>query len=160
MNSWSNCWSWGFDLGHPWWRHQMKTFSVLLAVCEGNPPVTGGFPSHKRPVTWSFAIFFDVGMGNRLSKQSKCGWFETPWPSLWRHSIERNNRYSIITCKATEMPAGDYVNFSVPAVEIVFTHIDWKQGSCLLTGLTWIRAWVMNHVPAILRIGKEAHGPT
>ena len=28
----------------PWWRHQMKTFSALLALCEGNPPVTGGFP--------------------------------------------------------------------------------------------------------------------
>ena len=23
-----------------WWRHQMKTFSVLPAFCEGNPPVT------------------------------------------------------------------------------------------------------------------------
>ena len=26
------------------WRHQMETFSALLALCEGNPPVTGGFP--------------------------------------------------------------------------------------------------------------------
>ena len=25
-------------------------FSALLALCEGNPPVTGGFPS-QRPVT-------------------------------------------------------------------------------------------------------------
>ena len=24
-----------------WWRHQIKTFSVLLALCKGNPPVTG-----------------------------------------------------------------------------------------------------------------------
>ena len=29
-----------------WWRHQMRTFSALLALYEGNPPVTGGFP-HK-----------------------------------------------------------------------------------------------------------------
>ena len=28
-----------------WWRHQMGTFSALLALCEGNPSVTGGFPS-------------------------------------------------------------------------------------------------------------------
>ena len=27
-----------------WWRHPMETFSALLALCEGNPPVTGGFP--------------------------------------------------------------------------------------------------------------------
>ena len=31
----------------------MKMFSALLALCEGNPPVTGGFPS-RRPVTRSF----------------------------------------------------------------------------------------------------------
>ena len=24
-----------------WWRHQRETFSTLLALCEGNPPVTG-----------------------------------------------------------------------------------------------------------------------
>ena len=28
-----------------WWRHQMAIFSALLALCEGNPPVAGGFPS-------------------------------------------------------------------------------------------------------------------
>ena len=27
-----------------WWRHQMETFFVLLALCKGNPPVTSGFP--------------------------------------------------------------------------------------------------------------------
>ena len=31
--------------------------SALLALCEGNPPVTGAFPSQK-PVTRSFDIFF------------------------------------------------------------------------------------------------------
>ena len=25
-----------------WWRHHMETFSALLVICEGNPPVTGG----------------------------------------------------------------------------------------------------------------------
>ena len=28
-----------------WWRYQIKAFCALLALCEGNPPVTGGFPS-------------------------------------------------------------------------------------------------------------------
>ena len=27
-----------------WWRHRKEKFSALLALCEGNPPVTGGFP--------------------------------------------------------------------------------------------------------------------
>ena len=29
-----------------WWRHQLETFSALLAICAGNSPVPGGFP-HK-----------------------------------------------------------------------------------------------------------------
>ena len=29
----------------PWLRHQMETFFALPALCEGNPPVTGGLPS-------------------------------------------------------------------------------------------------------------------
>ena len=36
-----------------WWRHQMETFSALLALCAGNSPVTREFPS-QRPVTRSF----------------------------------------------------------------------------------------------------------
>ena len=36
----------------------METFSALLALCTGNSPVTGEFPS-QIPVTRSFDIFFD-----------------------------------------------------------------------------------------------------
>ena len=38
-----------------WWRHQMETFSALLALCAGNWPVTGEFPS-QRPVTRRFSL--------------------------------------------------------------------------------------------------------
>ena len=44
---------------NPWWCHQMETFSVLLALCAGNSPVTGEFPS-QRPVTRSFDVSFDL----------------------------------------------------------------------------------------------------
>ena len=47
----------------PWWRHQMETFSALLALCAGNSPVTGEFPS-QRPVMWSFNMFFDLRLKN------------------------------------------------------------------------------------------------
>ena len=30
-----------------WWRHQMETFSALLALWAGNSPVTGEFPSQN-----------------------------------------------------------------------------------------------------------------
>ena len=62
----------------------METFSVLLALCMGNPPVHGGFPS-QRPVTRSFDIFFDLRLNKRLSKQLWSWWFETSSGSLWRH---------------------------------------------------------------------------
>ena len=65
-------------VGKQWWRHQMETFSALLAFCAGNSPVTGEFPS-QRPVTQSFDVFFDLCLTKRLSKRSWGWWFETPW---------------------------------------------------------------------------------
>ena len=35
----------------------METFCALLALCEANPPVIGGFHSQK-PVTRSFDTYF------------------------------------------------------------------------------------------------------
>ena len=67
-----------------WWRHQVETFSSLLALCTGNSPVTGEFPT-QRPVTRSFDVFFDLRLNKRLSKQSWGWWFETPSRPLWRH---------------------------------------------------------------------------
>ena len=40
-----------------WWRHQMETFSALLAICAGNSPVSGEF-SVQTPVTRSFDVSF------------------------------------------------------------------------------------------------------
>ena len=51
-----------------WWRHQIETFSALLAICAGNSPVTGEVPA-QRPVTRSFDVFFDLRPNKRLSKQ-------------------------------------------------------------------------------------------
>ena len=47
--------------------------STLLAICA------------QRPVTRSFAVFFDLCPNKRLSKQSWGWWFETHSGSLWRH---------------------------------------------------------------------------
>ena len=66
-----------------WWRHQMETFSALLAICAGNSPVSGEFPT-QRPVTRSSDIFFDLRLYKRRSKQSWSWWFETLSCPLWR----------------------------------------------------------------------------
>ena len=71
----------------PWWRHQMETLSALLALCEGNSPVTNEIPS-QRPVARRFDVFSDLRLNKRLSKQTWGWWFETPSRSLWRHCNE------------------------------------------------------------------------
>ena len=55
-----------------WWRHQIEIFSALLALCTGNSPVTGEFPS-QRPVTRSFDVFFDLCLNNLLSNNGEAG---------------------------------------------------------------------------------------
>ena len=79
----SLCDIWAF-IKIPWWRHQMETFSALLALCSGNSPVPGEFLI-QRPVTRSFDVLFHLCLNKRLSKQSRGWWFETPSRSLWRH---------------------------------------------------------------------------
>ena len=55
-----------------WWRHQMETFSALLALCTGNSPVTGELPS-QRPLTQNFDVSLICALNTRLSKQSWAG---------------------------------------------------------------------------------------
>ena len=52
--------------------HQMETFSALLALCAGNSPVNGEFPS-QRPVTRSTDVFFDLRVNKNSSKQREAG---------------------------------------------------------------------------------------
>ena len=95
-----------------WWRHQMETFSALLALCAGNSLVTGEFPS-QRPVTQSFDVFFDLRLNKRLTKQS-WGWgFGTPWCSLWHHrnvlfifSIRATRGHLEISTKVSRVSVG------------------------------------------------------
>ena len=69
-----------------WWRHEMETFCVLLAICAGNSPVTDEFPA-QRPVKRSFDVFFDLDPNKRLTKSGGL-WLETPTRPLWRHCNE------------------------------------------------------------------------
>ena len=76
----------GFVLNHryflcAWWRHQMETFSVLLALCVRIRRSPVNSPHKGR----SFNVFFDLRLNKRLNKQSWGWWFETPSRLLWRH---------------------------------------------------------------------------
>ena len=63
---------------------ELKNFPRYCHLC-------GKFTSHRafpaqRPLTRNFDVFFDLGLNERLSKQSWCWWFETPSRPLWRHT--------------------------------------------------------------------------
>ena len=106
---------------HTWWRHQMETFSALLAICAGNSPVPGEFPT-QRPVTRSFDVFFDLRLNKRLSKQWWGWWFEKLSRPLWRH---RNYCGCIIV---------------VNNQSLVIIVVNSSQGPPLLI-------WMSNHMP-------------
>ena len=82
----------------PWWRHQMETFSALLAICAGNSPVSGEFPA-QRPVTRSFDIFFDLRLNKQLSIQSWGWWFETLSCPLWCQCNGNSNQTHVYYTK-------------------------------------------------------------
>ena len=71
-----------------WWRHQMETFSALLAICAGNSPVPGKFPARR-------ALMFPLicALYERMSKQSWGWWFETPSRSSWRQCNDVNKSH-------------------------------------------------------------------
>ena len=50
-----------FQWRKPWWRHQMEIFSALLALGEGNSPVTGDFSSQRPVELWWSAPEQTVG---------------------------------------------------------------------------------------------------
>ena len=88
----------------------METFSALLALCAGNSPVTGEFPS-ERPVTRNFDVFFNLRLNKRLSRQSRLHWFVTLSRSLWRHC----NAYS----------SKSSTNVTTWLVCLSFTRVSW-----------------------------------
>ena len=88
-----------FDL-NTWRRHQMETFSALLAICAGNSPVPGEFPE-QRPVTWNFDVFLDLRLNKWLSKQSWGWWFEMLSHSLWLHCNVFENFFSLYSVSIT-----------------------------------------------------------
>ena len=104
------------DLGYPLWRHAMETLSSLLALCEGNPPVVGRFPS-KGPGNADFDVFFGVSLIKGLNKPSSCWWFETPWCSWWRYYDAIFVPYSYIR------PRRDYVVLQRIFSVVILCHV-------------------------------------
>ena len=109
-----------------WWRHQIETFSALLAICAGNSPAPGEFPT-QRPVTRSFYIFLDLCLNKRLCKQSEGWWFETLSRPLWRQCNDIKWRHN--------SPSG---TSSVVNIEfILIRHVRWSYASWFIAKVSW-----------------------
>ena len=61
------------ELWESWWRYDMETLTALLVLCEGNPPVTGGFPS-QRPIMLEFCWCLCCWPEQSVEKQLSCLW--------------------------------------------------------------------------------------
>ena len=105
----------------------MKTFSALLAICAGNSPVPGEFPT-QRPVVRSFDVYFDLRPKKRFSKQSWGWWFETPSPPLWRHRnvLRVLNQYRGCWWLGAKAP-----NHQQPQCWLITNYPSWVS-SCLM----------------------------
>ena len=87
------------------WRHQVEIFFVLLALCEGSPPVNSGFPS-QRPVTRSFAVYLIYAWTNGWANNRYAG-------ELGRHGAHH------------DVTVMDYF-------DIIVWHLDQTSGSSLV----------------------------
>ena len=62
------------------WKHFPRNWPFVRGIHRSQVVF-----SSQRPVTRSFGIFLDLRRNKRLSKQSRCRWFETSSRSLKRH---------------------------------------------------------------------------
>ena len=118
---------------YPMMTSSMETFSALLAICAGNSPVTGEFPT-QRPVTRSFDVLFHLRLNKQLSKQSWGWWFETLSRSLWRH-CNANHIASVANFRESKRPL---------TVESPWKPIE--TAPHVTTGLTLISACISNYI--------------
>ena len=73
-----------------WWRHQMETFSALLAFCAGNSPVPGQFP-HKGQ--WRGALMFSL----------ICGWTNGWLNNRETVDLRRYRAHYVVTVMYTQI---------------------------------------------------------
>ena len=85
------------NFSYPWLRHQMETFSALLAICAGNSPVIGEFPA-QRPVTRNsmfslICTWINVWANNRNAGvlRRHCAHYDLTVMMCWRKPINADH---------------------------------------------------------------------
>ena len=100
----------------------METFSELLALCEENPPVTGGFPS-QRASNAGYG-FFEVSLVNKRG-----------WDDLRRHGAHVTSLWCNIklpTLVSTKSENTWMIDASVFAIQIIIGYLLFQYTSQVL----------------------------
>ena len=116
----------------------METFSALLAICEGNSPVSGEFPT-QRPVTRNFDVFFDLRQNERLSKHSWGWWLETLSRPSWRHINGLVGQWHRLKDRQTLKTGITEINVMYMIAAILFQIRKIHGRLCKMRPLSWWR---------------------
>ena len=128
--------SWCFGDLYLWWHQDMEAFCVLLALCEGNPLVTGGFPSWRQ----SFGVLFDASLHKLLNKQPDCWWFEVSWHS---GDITAHKANDHCLCSYVDMERHDENGYIQSSAVITRSNIiRYCMNDCRNFGWISIRCWI------------------
>ena len=142
----------------------MDTFSALLAICAGNSPIPGEFPT-QRPVTRSFDVFLDLCLNKWLSKQPWGWWFESLSSPLWRHRND-NCMLSYYSCGGNLLmnvgpthdgrivpifeerlrQMGEWLNINGPAI---YKTKPWTHQNDTITPKIWWVGMLLQNLPII-----------
>ena len=139
-----------------WWRHEMETFSALLAICAGNSPVPGEFRSQWRGTlmfslicVWingwvnnreagdlrRYRAHYAVTVMTKFSEYSDiiirtvtCGCWKMSNGKNWTKICRATSRYwSVIEHNWYVMATLDHNHYVYIDREIYTLHIHWSQ---------------------------------
>ena len=111
-----------------WWRHQMETFSALLAICAGNSPVPVNSP-HKGQ--WRGALMFS------LICTSIKGWVNNREAGeLRRHSAH----YDVIVMLSTNIMIFYWYYYICTVVSLI-SEIMWLVGKLFIVKRPSVSCW-------------------
>ena len=73
---------WVLDL---WWHHCFGALFALLALCEGNPPITGGVPSQRANDMCRCYLFVRLSNPDSKVRGAHLGPVGPRWAPCWHH---------------------------------------------------------------------------
>ena len=157
----------------------METFSALLAICAGNSPVTGEFPT-QRPVTRSFddfliCVWINGWENNREASDLRC--YRTHYDvivmSMQHGPISDDNTYCTglkehinglrLDCSNSIANALEllqsctmlsiYARVQIDSRYISHTILmtSWQRHPFCLNGLVWVRIYLIPHKVPLMR---------